>query len=109
MAPFQIKTEADRIRSASVDFGMLAGLFSSHLIRANCQPRLVTRRSVLVQDALLDRLVDHRHGIGQNLLNFVTLARVERRPQLLDIRPDLGLMAAINGATLLALPHALLC
>ena len=109
MAPFQIKTEADRIRSASVDFGMLAGLFSSHLIRSNCQPRLVTSRSVLVQDALLDRLVDHGHGIRQNLLNLVALACVERRPQLLDIRSDLRLVTTVDGATLLALSYALLC
>ena len=88
---------------------MLAGLFSRHLIRANCQPRLVTCGSVLVQDALLDRLVDHRNCIRQNVLNLVRLARIERRPQLLDLRSDLCLVATINGATLLALPYALLC
>ena len=109
MAPFQIKTEADRIRSASVDFGMLAGLFSSHLIRANCQPRLVTRRSVLVQDALLDRLVDHGNGDWQHLLDFVSVAGIERRPHFLNIGSNLRPVTAINQAPLLILSHALFC
>lgn len=62
-----------------------------------------------MEDALLDRLVDHGDGIRQNLLNFVTLARVERGPQLLDVRSDFGLVATIDDATLLVLSHALLC
>ena len=81
----------------------------SRLVRANCQPRFVSRRRVLVHDALLHGLVDHCHDLRKHILHVLALARVERRTQLLDISPDLRAMASINDASFLTLSDALLC
>src|SRR5689334_16950575 len=103
------KPRRTEIRSASVKFSLARLLLSRCLIGLNGQPRLVTCSRILVHDTLLDRLVDHRNGLRQYLLNLISLARVERRAHLLDVGPNLGSMTTINHAPLLTLPNALLC
>lgn len=90
-------------------FSLARVLLSRCLIGPHRQPRFVTRRCILVQDAFLDRLIDHGNGVRQHCLNLVILPGVERRPQLLDIGPDLGPITAIDQAPLLILADPLLC
>jgi hypothetical protein len=78
-----------------------------HRIDANAQPRLVAGGRILVQRALLDRLVERGYGLAVSLLGGLLVAFFDGLAQATQRGAQAGSVGAIRSSALRGLTGAL--
>lgn len=71
------------------------------------QSRLVARRGILMQGAVLNGLIDCRNRSRQQFLYLLCIAGADGAAQILDCGPHAAAIAAIDFPARLTLAHSL--
>jgi len=78
-------------------------------VRVLGKPRFVTSRSVLMNNALIDRFVDKRDRRGQELGRTALIACGNCRTELLDRSAELTAVASVDRVAFCGLTDAFFC
>lgn len=80
-----------------------------HAVHFGSQPRLVTRRRVLMKHAFLNRSIDDRDCLPENCLCLIAISAFYRGAKFLDLSAQMASIAAVYFVAPDGLPYAFLC